>query len=73
MNTAKGYVLNLGDSESVVIHRAACTYAEDRENDPNWWGVYATLGAAIDAGDIARNGRRVWEARCCQVPLVNPS
>lgn len=66
-----GYWINLAEPDFGTIHRASCTYTEGRETDENWWGIYATLGAAVDAVLGSYPGRKAWEGRCCIAPRLS--
>ena len=66
-----GYRINLAESESATIHKASCRHASGREKDVNWWGIYATLGAAIDAALASHVFGRAREGRCCIAPRIN--
>ena len=70
---SRSYWLSTGAAGSITVHRAGCANCAMTEDGKvktswggavrdNWWGPYATLGAAIDAA--LATGRTVNE--CCK-------
>ena len=69
------------NKENCIVHRDSCTNCmmdkqgkpkSDWVNRDNWWGPYATKGAAIDVGLTVRN--EVYEcAKGCGPKQVNPA
>ena len=73
------YWIYAADRSQVVIHRSDCSWCHDGKGrdgtaphiSRDWYGFYATRGAAADAVDAM--GWEIYSGSCCPESRLRPS